>query len=38
MKSITFDSFDVKAVVTKKVTKKRNVIIEFLSCDFDERE
>ena len=38
MKSITFDSFDVKAVVTKKVAKKRNVIIEFLSCDFDETE
>ena len=29
MKSIKFDSFDVKAIVTKKVAKKRNVIIEF---------
>ena len=38
MKYIKFDSFDVKAIVTKKVVKKRNVIVEFLSCDFDERE
>ena len=37
MKYIKFDSFDVKAIVTKNVVKKRNVIVEFLSCDFDER-
>ena len=36
VKSIKFDSFDVKATVTKKVAKKRYVIIEFVSCDFDE--
>ena len=42
-KSIKFHSFDVKAIVTKKVAysilwkkKKRNVMIEILSCDFDE--
>ena len=34
--SIKFDSFNVKAIVTKKVAKKRNLIIEFLSCDCDE--
>ena len=38
LKSIKFDSFGIKAVVTKKVAKKRNVIIEILSCDFEERE
>ena len=36
VKSIKFDSFDVKDTVTKKVAKKRYVIIEFVSCDFDE--
>ena len=45
VKSIKFYSFGVKAVVTKKVAcnilwkhgqKKRNVIIEIHSCDFDE--
>ena len=29
MKSIKFDSLDVKAIVTKKVAKKRNVIQNF---------
>ena len=38
VKSITFDCFDVRAIVTKKVAKKRNVIIEFLSCDIDKSE
>ena len=38
VKSITFDSFDAKAIVTKKVAKKRNVRIEFLSCNFYESE
>ena len=45
VKSIKFYSFDVIAIVTKKVTgnvlwehgqKERNVILEILSCDFDE--
>ena len=43
MKSIQFYSFDVKAIVTKNVArnilrkqKKRNVMIENLSCDFGE--
>ena len=31
MKSITFDSFDVKAIATKKVAEKRNVIMEFVT-------
>ena len=30
MKSIKLDSFDVKAIVTKKVAKKRNVVMEFV--------
>ena len=34
MKSIKFDSFDVKAIVIKKDANRRNVIIQFLSCDF----
>ena len=38
VKSITFDSFDVRAIVTKKVAKKRNVIIKFLSCSFYKSE
>ena len=45
VKSIEFYSFDVKAIVTKNVArnifwkkKKRNVMIENLSCDFGESE
>ena len=47
MQFIKFYSFDVKAIVTKKVAcnifwkhsqKKKNVIIEILSCDFDEMD
>ena len=47
VQSIKFYSFDVKAIVTKKVArnilwkhsqKKRNVIIEILSCDFDDHK
>ena len=45
MQSIKFYSSDVKAIVTKKVAwnilwkqKKSNVIMEILSCDFDDHK
>ena len=47
MQSIKFYTFEVKAIVTKTAAysilwkhsqKKRNMIIEILSCDFDESE